>query len=398
MDSTRLNGQLSKFNDMKMLDEIINRTVEAVEKSKEQIFDIAEQARREYERVQREAMEMQGQVMRVIEQVDLLERKEKQARFRLVDVSRDFDKYSEKDIKQAYETAHSIQLELSQARAQEKFLREKRSELERSLKQLDQMVQKAEGLVSQVGMVLKLLGNDLQDISDKIEGMQQLQQMGYKIIKAQEEERKRVAREIHDGPAQAMANIVMRAEVCERMLLIKPDKVAEELQELKRLIRLSLQDLRKVIFDLRPMALDDLGVVPTLKRYLADFQEENKINTEFVFRGQEQRLTSSLEVAIFRTVQEALTNIVKHAAALRVIVKLEFAEEKVYLVINDNGKGFNLEQVMGDVNRESYGLISMKERVELLKGEISITSVLDQGTEIRAIIPLTNRGEGNGTS
>jgi two-component system sensor histidine kinase DegS len=387
--SSKLNGQdISKFFDVKLLDGIITRTIEAVEKSKEQIFEISEQARLECERVKREAAELQGQVNEVIKQVDELEKKEKLARMRLMGVSRDFARYSEHDIKAAYETAHRFQLELFRFRAQEKHLREKRDELERSLRKLEEMVRKAEGLVPQVGMVLKLLSGDLKDLSEKIGGIQQIQQLGYKIIKAQEEERRRVAREIHDGPAQAMANIVMRAEVCERMLQIKPEQVAEELQELKKLIRESLQDLRKVIFDLRPMALDDLGVVPTLRRYIADFQEKNKLVIEFFFRGRDQRFASSLEAAIFRTVQEAITNIKKHAQACKVTVELEFAKDKVYLMIKDNGRGFNLEQVLGDLNRESYGLVSMKERIELLEGQISITSSLDKGTEIRTIIPI----------
>lgn len=389
MENSKLNGQdINKFFDVKLLDGIISRTIEVVEKSKEQIFEIAEQVRLEWERVQQEVAELQCQVNEMIKQVDTLERKEKMARLRLMEVSRDFAKYSEHDIKAAYETAHGFQLELFRFRAQEKHLREKRDELVRSLRKLEEMVHKAEGLVSQVGMVLKILSGDLKNLSGKIEGIQQIQQLGYKIIKAQEEERRRVAREIHDGPAQAMANIVMRAEVCERMLQIKPEKVAEELQELKKLIRESLQDLRKVIFDLRPMALDDLGVVPTLRRYITDFKEKSKLDIEFFFRGQEQRFASSLEVAIFRTVQEAITNIKKHAQACKVTVKLEFAVNKVYLLIKDNGRGFNLDKVMRDVNRESYGLVSMKERIELLEGQLSISSSLEQGTEIRAIIPI----------
>ncbi|MDW7673920.1 MAG: sensor histidine kinase [Bacillota bacterium] len=389
MEGPTANKQsFSNFDDIKILDNIIKQTIEAIEKGKEQIFDIAEQARQEYERVQREVRELQEQVVSIIKEVDNLENLERRSRHRLMEVSRAFEKYTEQDIKEAYDTANNFQVELSIKREQEKHIREKRNELERSLKKLNEMVEKAEGLVSQVGLVLKLLGNNLQGISDKIEGVQQLQQMGFKIIQAQEEERKRVAREIHDGPAQAMANIVMRAEVCERMLAVKPEKVAEELQELKRLIRESLQDLRKVIFDLRPMALDDLGVVPTLKRYLSDFQEKYRIYTEFHFRGQEQRFSSSIEVAIFRTVQEALTNIKKHAEASQVHVNLEFTKTKVNLIIKDDGKGFDLDQTLRDVDRENYGLVSMRERIELLEGEIKMSSKIKKGTEIKVVIPI----------
>ncbi|MCL6449011.1 MAG: hypothetical protein K6U04_12825 [Armatimonadetes bacterium] len=251
--------------DINALDRIIKETVKAIEKSKLQIYDIAENTRAEMSRVSDELREVKEEVAEVIKRVDKLTAAEKKARMRLMQVSKDFRKYTEKDIKDAYEEAHKLQVELITLRENEKLLRYRRNDLEISLRRLESTVARAEKLVSQVGVVLNFLSGGLQDLSSKIGELQQAQQMALSIIRAQEEERKRVAREIHDGPAQSMANIVMRAEFCLKLLELNPEKVRDELVALQKLVRLSLQDVRKIIFDLRPMVLDDLGLADKVR-------------------------------------------------------------------------------------------------------------------------------------
>ncbi len=372
---------------LKDLDKIIERTIGTIENSKEQIYEIAEGARTEYLRVNRELMEVKNEVRLIIEEVDWLEKEEKKARLRLMKVSSDFQKFSENDIKEAYESAQKKQIDLITMREREHTLRYRRDLLEISLKGLQRTMEKAENLISQVGTVLEFLGTDLQDISVKIGDIQQKQQLSMSVIRAQEEERRRVAREIHDGPAQSMANIVMRAEFCLKLLEHEPDRVKEELVSLQDLVRLSLQDVRKIIFDLRPMVLDDLGLVPAIKRYLVNYEEQNTIETKFLFFGEQTRLTLSLEVALFRIIQESLNNVSKHSKASQVIIKLEILPSKVNIHIKDNGCGFNLDEVMNNSEKEGYGLIGMQERVELLDGELKITTAPGKGAEINLSVP-----------
>ena len=211
--------------------------------------------------------------------------------------------------------------------------------------------------------------------------------MGLQIIKAQEEERKRVAREIHDGPAQSMANVVLRMEFCEKLMDVNPEKVRGELQELKDIVRNNLQDVRKIIFDLRPMAIDDLGVMPTLKRYIEDFRGKNDIDIGMNFFGKETRLEPVLEIALFRLVQEALNNVVKHARAAKVLVTLEMMPEWVKVSVEDDGVGFILERVMTDYGTR-FGLISMQERADLLGGTLQINTAPGQGTRVVFKVPV----------
>jgi len=149
------------------------------------------------------------------------------------------------------------------------------------LKEAYKTVEKADNLISQIGISLSYLTGDLENVSLQIEDMKQKRLLGIRIIKAQEEERQRVAREIHDGPAQSMSNIVLKAEICERLVDSDPEKAKDELRTLKSVVRDTLRDVRKIIYDLRPMSLDDLGLIPTLQRYIETCREESGIKITF---------------------------------------------------------------------------------------------------------------------
>ncbi|MCG0278122.1 MAG: sensor histidine kinase, partial [Thermanaeromonas sp.] len=316
------------------------------------------------------------------------EQAEKKARLRLAEVSQDFHRYTEQDIKRAYEEAYNLQVELIRLREKEKLLNFRRNHLEMSLRRLKLTVEKAEKLVHQVGVVLKFLTGELQDLTSKIGELEQTYHLALSIIRAQEEERRRVAREIHDGPAQSLANIVMRAEYCLKLLDRDPGKVREELQALQNIVLTSLQDIRKIIFDLRPMVLDDLGLVPALKRYFSAYAEQYGLEVDFLCFGQQRRLDSAVEIALFRIIQEAVNNIKKHAKVKSAVVKMEMLPDKVTVVIRDEGQGFDLEAVQNRKEGGGFGLLGMKERVQLLKGQLKIITAPGRGTTVSVTIPL----------
>lgn len=371
--------------DIKLLDRIAKQTISAIEKGKSQIFDIYDAARNEMENVKRDLERIKQDTADIILKVDELERKERRSRLRLVEVSRNFRIYSEQDIRTAYEETSNLQVELAVAREQEQNLRLQRDNLEIRLKNLKTTVQKAEELATQVGVALGFLGNHMGSVVNSLETLQQKQMFGAKIIKAQEEERRRVAREIHDGPAQAMANVVFRAEVCERLIDSDLERAKNELRDLREQVRLCLKETRKIIFDLRPMTLDDLGLVPTVRRLLDTLRERTGIDSEVKVMGEDKRLQTHFEISLFRVIQEALNNVEKHAQATRVTVKFEFRKELVSAVVEDNGVGFDTAGIPGG---ESFGLMGMKERIGLLGGEVNVKSAPGKGTQVFVRTPL----------
>ncbi|MEC1887628.1 two-component sensor histidine kinase DegS [Bacillus subtilis] len=378
--------------DSKVLDSILMKMLKTVDGSKDEVFQIGEQSRQQYEQLVEELKQIKQQVYEVIELGDKLEVQTRHARNRLSEVSRKFHRFSEEEIRNAYEKAHKLQVELTMIQQREKQLRERRDDLERRLLGLQEIIERSESLVSQITVVLNYLNQDLREVGLLLADAQAKQDFGLRIIEAQEEERKRVSREIHDGPAQMLANVMMRSELIERIFR---DRGAEDgFQEIKNLrqnVRNALYEVRRIIYDLRPMALDDLGLIPTLRKYLYTTEEYNgkvKIHFQCIGETEDQRLAPQFEVALFRLAQEAVSNALKHSESEEITVKVEITKDFVILMIKDNGKGFDLKEAKEKKNK-SFGLLGMKERVDLLEGTMTIDSKIGLGTFIMIKVPLS---------
>ncbi len=247
-----------KHNSVQM-NEIITKTIKSLESGKNEIVEIAENSRKECKRLEDELVTLKHQVFEIVSVIENLEHELKLSKKKLYDVNRDFSRHSQNELAKAYQTADNIRVELAVRREQETFLIRRRNDLELRIKDCIKTLERADNLIGHVGIALDYLSGDLQNAGEQLDNLQQRQLLGIKIIEAQEEERKRVAREIHDGPAQSMSNIVIKAEICERLLDKDINEARKELQNLKKVMRDSLQEVRKIIYNLRPMALDDLA-------------------------------------------------------------------------------------------------------------------------------------------
>lgn len=374
------------------IDKVIKDAIEVMENSKYQIFEICESVRIEYQALLNELNQVMEETNHTIGLVDKLELDFRRARVRLTEVSRDFHRFREEDIRIAYEVATNLQLQLTIAREKEIHLRARRDDLQKRIKKVEKQIERAETVVSQVNVVLQYLSGDLNQVTRLLESAKNRQLLGLKIILAQEEERKRIARDIHDGLAQMMANVVLRTEITERMLVRQEyGSVKEELFDLKGQVRNGLEEVRKIIFNLRPMALDDLGLIPTVRKFVQDYEEKTKIRTKFELIGKETRLPSGMEVAIFRLIQEAFSNVQKHANASFVFVEITFQKRMVKIVVQDNGVGFNVDMLEQKISAGThFGLMGMRERVELLEGRFEIESRANAGTKITMLIPINS--------
>ncbi|WP_164218326.1 sensor histidine kinase [Virgibacillus sp. YIM 98842] len=366
------------------LDFIINEMIEVVENSKDEIFNISEEARKEHEHLIRELKITKVKVAKHIEDGDQLEQKVRYSRQRLAEVSRYFDRYTETDVRAVYERTHAMQTKLAVMRQEENALREKRDDLERRLISLSQTIERAEGLAGKISVILNYLHDDFKQVNEMIEDAKEKQEFGLKIIEAQEEERARISREIHDGPAQMLANILLRSELVEMSFRKKDvDQALSEMKSVRKMIRSSLYEVRRIIYDLRPMALDDLGLIPTIRKYVTTMADYNDTEINFTPIGEDKRLNQKYEVAFFRLIQEAVQNAVKHAESTLIDVKLEIGKKNLSMLIKDNGKGFD-----PTLKRDkSFGLIGMRERVEMLEGKFNIDSKPGKGTMIFIQVP-----------
>ncbi len=366
------------------LDGIIDEMTNVVEKSKDEIFHINEEALRERTQLQRELEETRIKVKKYMVYVDDLHKEVKTFKHRLSVVSREFNVYTEEDIREVYGQTHALQTELAIAEKEEKMLRLTRDELERRIIRLSSTVEHANNLGRKVSVILTYLYDDFTQVQEALQTAKQKQQFALKIIEAQEVERKRLSREIHDGPAQMLANILIRSEIVD--LAFREGDVEQALDEMKSVrtnIRTSLQEVRRIIYDLRPMALDDLGLFPTIKKHIRTMSEQNDIEIDLSLLGDERRLESNYEVAIFRLVQEAIQNAINHAKADLIRVIIEIMPKQINVLVKDDGVGFE----KCEEKEDSFGLIGMRERVELLDGKLIIASEKGKGTVIRINLP-----------
>jgi two-component system, NarL family, sensor histidine kinase DegS len=207
------------------------------------------------------------------------------------------------------------------------------------------------------------------------------------IIQAQEAERQRLSRQMHDGPAQALSNFILQTEIAMRLMDIDIAKAREELNNLRASALSTFQKVRNFIFELRPMMLDDLGLSPTIKRYADTFKEQTGVEVSVAISGQERRLESYIEVMVFRALQELLSNAVRHSQGSLVKVIIDMGDTSIKMIVDDNGKGFNTAVL---TEGKSLGLNLIRDRVEILGGSFEIDSTIGKGSRITLSIPVNS--------
>ena len=204
------------------------------------------------------------------------------------------------------------------------------------------------------------------------------------LVNAQETERQRLSRQIHDGPAQALSNFILQTEIAMRLMDVDTTQAREELNNLKTSAMGTFQKVRNFIFELRPMMLDDLGLVPTVRRYCDAFKEQTGLDINVTVTGNERRLEPYLEVMLFRAMQEVLGNAARHGQATLVKVNLDMGEDRVRVSIDDNGRGFDPDSLQ---QSSSLGLKLIRERSEMLGGVFEVDSNPGKGTRVTFAVP-----------
>jgi len=355
------------------------------------VNQLMSELRVESETLQRESAEIELLLRQSSMEVEKLAQREHGATNRVRDLELNLDNYSRTDMKTIYNSAHEIQMRLFMMRAQVEQLEAKRN----SMKTLQQRLQRVtavllsapEGYNPGTSSPRPMMSSPLPEFADAAGGSVGDKQLLTQIIQTQEDERLRVSRQIHDGPAQTMTNLVLRAEICERLLDLDIVRAKAELSGLKSVVTATLQDTRRFIFDLRPMILDDLGLEPTLRRYVQQFVDKHKLEVGVVINGMNSRLAGEIEVAIFRIVQEALENVAQHAHAKHAQVTLDISGDTVTVTVEDDGTGFAIdENKLKDPKFK--GLSTMRQRVDMFGGRLQFDSTPGRGTRLVTTLPI----------
>ena len=305
-------------------------------------------------------------------EVDKLAQRNTQITSQLHQLQNQFETVPREDIRTAYEDAQDTQQRLFTMRGQLEKLESDQVNLTRYKDFL--------------GRTLSTLDTGSTDLNIKVQdgsGETIIEQ----IISAQEDERRKISRQIHDGPAQSLSNFILQTEIALRLFDVDSEKAKDELQELKTAASTTFASVRDFIFDLRPMMLDDLGLVPTVRRYTEAFQEKTGLEIALVVTGSERRIEAHREVLCFRTIQELLGNVRDHAKATQVKINLNLTDLEIRVSIEDNGIGFN-PHIPAEDGEKIEGLAALEERVNQIGGEFSVASEPNEGTTVTLSVPV----------
>ncbi len=333
----------------------------------------------ETDRVENDRHEIELLISQSRGETDTLTRREQQMSNGLRQVESNLENYSREEIREIYSSVREAQTRLILMRSQLEQLENKR----RTLEQYEEQLQKLQA-------ALQPMGGGTPALAPPRPSVDTPHQTIMRIIDAQEQERQTLARQMHDGPASSLSNLVLQAEVVERLFDSDPKQARVELSALKSAVNLTFQNTRDFIFNLRPMMLDDLGLFPTLRRYVQEFQNKTQITSQLTIMGKDRRLPPHIEVTLFRIIQELLNNVAKHGHATQVLVSLDVGDNQVSAAVQDDGTGFDVPHVLDDArDHRTLGIGNILERVELLGGEIHFDSNVGRGTRVSLRLPAS---------
>ena len=384
-----VNMNLVNDKELKNVEKIVKNIIDKILASRDEILNILDFARAENENIKNELTDIKKRAVTIIDEVDTLEIKVKMLRKKLAHVSKNYNKFTEQEVQKVYEEAFEANTEFIKKKSEEKELINRRNQLELSLKKSIKTIESAEKAINQISIAVNYIGGNVFSALEEVDKESQML-VGIKILEAQENERKRISRDIHDGPAQYVSNILMKAEITEKIIKTNLQEGLNELVELKKSIKLALKEIRGIIYDLRPMSLDDLGLNTTIDEFVKKFKLDHNINIETRNKPIKIEIDTIIQVAIFRIIQEVFNNIKKHSKANNVRLDLDYGTKYIRLIIADDGVGFDYEKTLEQVKAKntSFGLVGIIERVEQFQGTIVIDSSIRKGTSYNIKLPV----------
>lgn len=360
----------------------IQSTLDAITESREQVERIANSTMDEVQRLESEYEQVRMECRAAIEKVEELELQSRAARERLMVVNRDVQKFTETDMRSAYEMANQLQMELGQWREREIQLRFRRDDIARRLKAMRVTAQQAEIVMTKFAHTSQYLGTEFGELAVVLQSAHAQSILGLQMLQLQEEERRWLAAQLHDGPMQTLASIGMRMQAANATANMELSK------DLRARLSAVIADMRQIVFDLRPPLLDDLGLVPTLKRYLHQWSETHEMTVRIHLIGLESALSPTEKVTVFRGVQEAVKNAGLHSGGDLVDVTLIYGSDELQVHVADNGVGIEEMDWMKWLEQGKLGLTLCRQRMSALGGTMTLGPNEPYGTKVAFALPI----------
>ena len=357
----------------------LDSIITSMNDGKEEIFAITEQINKENRQVKADITEVRREIRLYNAQIEKLKKMELESRKTLLIVSSDFNKYNSDDIKDAYDNSYNLQQDLMKKQLEIDSIIKKLELFENRIQKNNELVSKADELLSRIEIM-----SDYMKLDSSIDS--ESEDLFTKWILFQENEKNRIARDIHDGPAQTIASLVIRSDIIRK--LIEKDSpnttIYKEIEQLKFQLRSVIKEIRKIMYDLRPTSLDELGFSSSIHGLISKTEEDCNIKFSVSIDEESEIKNSNLKIICFRIIQESLNNIIKHSKAEKAYIYVKITTDYIDMIVQDNGVGFDTTKIN---SANSFGLSSLKERVALVNGNVNIDSKFSKGTAINVKIP-----------
>ncbi len=351
----------------------------------ERILELEDECREELDLSMQSLNEIALLLNKTNSEVEKLAQRELQMSNRVREMELHLDNYGREDIRDLYNTSHEIQLRLFMMRSQAEQLQNRQSHIKEYQVKLRLLID----LISIHAVSFTEAGDESSSVTPRggtgvlIPAQSINQPSLLNIIEAQEDERLRISRQIHDGPTQALTNLILRAEICERLIDRDVDEARSELSSLKAMIGASLQDTRRMIFDLRPMILDDLGLVPTLRRYMTEIGRLKEMQSVVSGPEHEIRMNTTMQVAVFRMVQTIISAILAEGAAEHLDVHIE--RETTVARVRVEATSLQTDREIIEQRLEEQGF---QDRLVLLNAALKTEPRSNRGITVEILLPI----------
>jgi two-component system sensor histidine kinase DegS len=337
--------------------------------------------RAEHEQITKRLREIQSMIDQTQAEFRRLQQRSVDVTTQMKRIEENFDTVPRNDIKAVYTSALDTRTRLLSSQAQLEKLQQDRAQLEHFGNLLGNLLNSLEGvaLPAPAAAGAQQSAGETQLSNETI----------VRLVQSQESERQRLARQMHDGPAQSLTNFILQAEICRRLFDRDPSRATEELENLKTAASTTFQRVRDFIFELRPMMLDDLGLVPTMRRYVDVFTEKSGIETRINVVGEERRrLEPHTEVTFFRSLQELLAYARENARSTKIDIVLDITSNPAKASVTFNGRTITeIEEEVEQNRHKMFGLAALAERIELVGGQIEFHSIEGEPNRVDIGLP-----------
>lgn len=375
--------------------EIMENTIEALKNNKENVLGIIQNLQAEYKNKKLELENIKAQLPQLMNETHRLKVTDKKLRKELMLASHDFSEVGHEKIKALFEEASTVHAELFKAEEKEQSYIMRRNNLELALKQMKANIELAESMAQQLIASLSYLQEGLSHIHEAKTEDKKPKDVAtasplLTAIKCIEGEKTRIARDLHDGPTQRIASVQMRIDFCKTAITLDLEKGLSLLDHLKNDLAIALTEVRAILFDLTPAPLEKLGLKTCIEHLLYNFSDKLEVGINYSYQLEGLDIELSLQTAIYRTVQELITNVKKHAQAKNISLILHGTKEFIYVLFEDDGLGFTVPEDIESIpsQKKSYGLFNIHTRIKHLDGQLKIRSTPNKGSRFQIQLPL----------